>query len=587
MCNVGFVREQKAFWAQQSGAVRQRYTALETFGDEAKYDVDNHTFKDAANNDPNRLRSAIAFDHDQWGQVLRFDEIGEASSSFDWKQATASSANALITYAKRQGTAGLGGTGYPMLDLPQSIQVFRGAWPEGESGPPLRAREAIYTDPDDGHGNVTDICLYPGGGGFEFVPGMCAAFKKNLSDALQDGYSTIESALRSAYANTQGLPKGVSDFSAIMHHQFVHYDEFGNLTHAVSPLSYNKEWVERRFSFDEDPFRRTATSTATTRCVQDAPGVGTDSANVESKLDHGCTFGFETLPAAVQRRAITHASQNHIDEHFGVVAETTDINKNSILYDFDRWGRLRSLARNWGSAPRENETFQDSLKLAVAKVDGAAKPDKPLNSPAAFKDWIASLPHVNQWRLLALADYEQLYQQPKDGAQVVDGVLRSNVRRFEPSDSYSGLLVKDETTRETANFSDGLGRAIQSIREADVCLNAKPDLTDGGVNAVSTAELADRCSSTATGIVSPASSIDGLGREWESFEVLCNSTSTKGARFTSAELSRPERKRNSLLESHAGSLPGQASAGFEYNIRWRRPAASGSVAAGRNGDRRS
>ncbi len=72
--------------------------------------------------------------------------------------------------------------------------------------PPLRAREAIYSA--DGRGNLTDVCLYPGGEGFSFSPGMCAQFKKNMRAALTDPYNSMQSALRDAYDKTTGLPKG-------------------------------------------------------------------------------------------------------------------------------------------------------------------------------------------------------------------------------------------------------------------------------------------------------------------------------------------------------------------------------------------
>jgi RHS repeat-associated protein len=484
MCNEGFVREQSAFWAQQSGSVRQRFIKLETFGDVPASAFSNPSNPDNPDDpaDAARLRSAVAFDHDQWGQVLAFDSIAEASAA--WVPAGESSANAAIIYAPRDLRRA---TGYPILGLAQEIQIFAGPWSLGENPAPLRAREALYSD--DGRGNLTDVCLYPGGTGFAFTRGMCGSFKGNMRAALDDRYSTLESALRAAYDKTGGLPKGQSVFNAIVHHQLVEYDDFGNLTHAVSPLSQNKEWIERRFDYKGDPLRRRATATELTRCVNDIPGAGIDSANLEPLQTPRCTFGLTDLPKPVLRKAVTHGSQDRIDTHFGVVAETTDINGNSLRFDFDRWGRLGLIARSWGNAPRENKTFHDRLDLALKKVPFV--PD----------------PRPNEWRLLALVDY----------GRVSDGLLRSNVRRFESSDIYSGLLREDKTIRETASFADGLGRAIQSVREADVCLAAAAALIDG-TNTDPTADLKQRCSAVATGIATPASRIDALGRDLQSFE---------------------------------------------------------------------
>src|SRR5262249_18348210 len=158
--------------------------------------------------------------------------------------------------------------------------------------------------------------------------------------------------------------------------------------------------------------------------------------------------------------------------------EKRDINANSILYEFDRWGRLRMSARSWGNAPPENQTFREQLQLALKKTDRAT-----FTPETAVRDW----------RILALLDYKV----------ISPGLLLSNVRRFENSNNYAGLLSKDNTTRETALFSDGLGRPIQKIREADVCLEIKPDFIDKNENEGTSAGLTERCSRIATGIVTP------------------------------------------------------------------------------------
>src|SRR5262249_34701481 len=342
--------------------------------------------------------------------------------------------------------------------------------------------------------------------------GMCKSFRNHMREALRDGYSSMQDALRAAYAKTDGLPKGVSDFNVIMHYQILEYDLFGNVTHTVSPLSHNREWIERRFSYDADPIRRKATSTDLTRCVNDIAGAGIDSPDVQKIKVPRCTFGLgparrksmthtwhtridtglERLPEPVQRKAITHTSHTRIDTHFGVIAESRDLNANSVLYDFDRWGRLSLIARSWGNAPRENKTFESLVDLAVRKAD------RLTYTPEA---------KVKDWRILAVADYA--------GS---GGLQRSNLRRFESSDSYAGLLSGDNTTRETAIFSDGLGRPIQNIREADVCLDSSSSLMAGRTNVPPSAGLAQRCTQVATGIAMPSPSVDALGRELESFE---------------------------------------------------------------------
>ena len=234
-----------------------------------------------------------------------------------------------------------------------------------------------------------------------------------------------------------------------------------------------------------------------TRCVNDVPGAGVDSPDAKDIKEPRCTFGLGGLPEAVRRKAITHSSHTRIDTHFGVPVETRDINANSILYDFDRWGRLNLIARSWGKAPQENKTFQKRLDLAVRKADRA------IYKPAT---------EVKDWRILAIADYVGSNDQSRNG------LLRSNLRRFESSDSYSGLLSKDNTTRESAIFSDGLGRPVQTIREADVCLGSTLSFMDSKLNVPAATELDGRCTQVATSIVAPSASVDALGRELQSFE---------------------------------------------------------------------
>jgi RHS repeat-associated protein len=505
-CEAGFVREQRAFWAQQTGSVRQRFISLETFGGDAPVSE----FSTPADPALPRLISAVAFDHDQWGQVLGFDSVGEADSH--WNPSSGSSVNAAIKYAPRQAlnVYGSGGTvGYPLLGLAQEIQVFPEPWKDPDvAGVPLRVREALYSDNSDKDWtavNLTDICLFPGGSEFHFIPNMCGEFKKNMRAALADGYSSMQTALRAAYDNTDGLPKGQSSFDALIHHQLVAYDVFGNVTHAISPLSYNKEWIERRFSYENDPFRRTATSTKLTRCVNDIPGAGADTPSLKPDDKPRCTFGLPELPQPVLRKAVTHASTSRVDTHFGSIVETSDVNDNKVLHDLDRWGRLSLLARSWGNAPRENATFQSRLKLAVAKNEKRKVKDNNGNDIDLTPE---TMLEVKDYHILAVADYKR----------ISDGLLRSNLRRFDASDSYSGLLGKDQTTRETAMFSDGMGRPIQSIREADVCLGIVDELIDSGQNKEPSAGLAARCEGFASGIVTPSTRIDALGRDLQSFE---------------------------------------------------------------------
>ncbi|MGO7655512.1 SpvB/TcaC N-terminal domain-containing protein [Rhizobium ruizarguesonis] len=513
VCNQGFNREQTAFWAQQSGSVRKRFEVLET-GTEPVNDNGQPLPEHSAA--PQHLMSAIAFDHDQWGQVLSFDSIGELTNvSRRYIPVDASSVHARIGYARRQGPSSKLGTleatqatGYPLLDLPDSLEIYSGPWAkpanDNVANEPLRVREALYAN--DGTGNLTDVCQYPGGDGFRFNRNarICQSYKDAMGRALSDGYSSMEFALRTAYAQVGGLPKGVDTFNAVIHDQVAAYDAYGNATHVISSLSANKEWMERRFSYDDDPFVMSPTTTELTRCVEDVPGAGSDSPHLVEKPGSRCTYGLENLNKAVTRKPITHFSTSEIDPQFGAVAQTKDINGNSMLYDYDRWGRLRLIARSWGNEARENRAFQQQLKLALGKSTPALRePGRPVDA--------------SRWRVLAAADFDRIVFDRQSSGDAQRMLLRSNVRGFEPSDSYNGLLPEQNTTRETAVISDGLGHTVQSIQEADVCLDALPSILDGS-NPGARVDLAGRCKGIASGFVVPGTATDVLGRELQTFE---------------------------------------------------------------------
>lgn len=560
----GFDREQKTFWAQQSGSVRQRFVRLEIVAPTAN-DADTCDFDaDATCMGKSGLKSAIAFDHDNWGQVLRLNNIAEAGP--DWKPVEPSSNHVDVAFARLlsspvEAETELHKRRYPLLGLATSVQVFDQGWRKGDEQP-IRMREAVYpTGEEDkeadrkfaGRGLPTEICLYPGAkSGFNFAPGICRKFGANLEKALDNGQHTMQSALKYAYEVDEAhLPVGgASTSDAVIRYQLVDYDDYGNLTHSVSPPSRSMDWIERVFRYTEDPFKATATETELTRCVKREPGAGENSPHLPDLDKQRCSFGLDVLPELVRNVGVTHYSHSRVDTHSGMVAEVTDINGNGLLYDFDRWSRLRLIARGWGNAPRENKTFAQELKRAVAKTDAAEKeddrkpgtvsnPDSPLGAAEAMGD-------VTDWRILALADYSCMAPQydkvagmpPQPGkvadncrsapAPAQDGVLRSNLRRFESADTYSGLLQSGNTTRESAVFADGYGRPIQTLNEADVCLAASTSLFDPDrpKNVAATATLAARCSrpgkDQASGVagivVRPSTAIDALGRDLVSFE---------------------------------------------------------------------
>ena len=485
VCEAGYWLEQKQFWAQQTGSVRERFVDLyvsspgNEVGDGAKTTtliVDDDT----------TLYSAFGIDHDQWGQQLRSYSLGDVDNTV--APIPASSFHTTTTYADRQGlshdTPGAEGA-YPILNLVTAEQLFAGPWPSGKDAP-IRMREALYSGSLGGGSgsaaNTVDICEYPVSPNepdFRFREGICAEFKESIRNSLSDGLSSLKDAQRAAY-EIDGLPSGTDDFNAIIHTKFPDYDLFGNLIGSISPLTNDREWIERRFDYSQDPFLIQPTRIELARCVQETAGIGASSEDVVV-AEERCGFGVGYKSKTDARESIVHSLEQRVDPHHGMIAGSKDPNQNRVLIDYDRWGRFRLLARNWGAAPRHNQTFMTDLQLASKK--------------APFGEGAES------WRVLGVANYGW----PTDDTQV----LSSYIRQFASSNAYRGASGVFDTTRHSSVFADGLAKTVQSVVEAEVCKNVGESLLNSRNFEISD-NLEARCESIMAGRVTPAPASDVL-----------------------------------------------------------------------------
>lgn len=480
----GFEREQRTFWAQQSGSVRGRLQALDVFGD--------------AGEEGARLQSAIATDHDRWGQIRRFTELGEVPNDPVTDASNDRTLSAYIDYADRQGleaAASQGaepGTndGYPMLNLAARISIREGIRHDDKL---LRMREAVY--PNDGRGLLSDICKFPDLQGINAAnlpdPGIaCEDYANTLSAGLDDERGDFSSALESTYDELSWLRRPNSGFNSVIHSQITGYDDYGNILVGITPHSMNYNWMERRFSYDADPFRRTPTKLHLTRCVSpDAAGAGADSHHLLEDDKSECTFGLSSsnVFSSDQVRSVTHAARTWIDAHHGSVAAKQDINDHHMLLGHDRWGRLDLVARTWSDPTQYDADFESRISRAAYH---AGRPDR-------------------DWYLLGLVDYPA----------TSNGALQASIRRFETAGAYRGISGAHGHANivETTGFADGSGRAIQSIFEAEVCVAAHGDVIDDG-DASASGSFADHCTQTAEAIVTPAPARDALGRDIATYE---------------------------------------------------------------------
>ncbi len=493
-CESGYLLEQTQFWAQQSGSVRNRFSDLHVLAPgialEEGMDLSS---KELIPEEV--LYSASAADFDQWGQQINTYSIGDFDISAS--PIPHSSIHTYTSYADRNGLSAKLRTGadkprkYPILSLAQAEMVFEGPWPTDAVDRPIRMREALYQGGKDGavsEANVTDICQYPvalDDPHFSFRQGICREFKFEMQRVLGDGLSSLVDAQEIAY-RVPGLPAGTDRYAAIQHTRVVSYDSFGNPTRTIGPLNDRSEWVDQRYSHSADAFLRTPTEIRTTRCVEDGIGVGSDSPGVPP---YECDFGVGYASASEARVAITHSQVQRVDPHHGVLGGTKDANGNRILLDFDQWGRFRLLARDWGTAPRQNRAFAGNLEAALAKNAG-------------FEGG-------RSWNILAAVNYGW------PSASV--GGFSSHTQKFSSSNAYEGASGLLDTARNVATFKDGLGRLIQSSVEAEVCDEVNQNLKRS-INPKVQGNLLNLCGAAPGSRVTVGGYTDVLEREFATFE---------------------------------------------------------------------
>lgn len=499
-CESGFWLEQAQFWAQQGGSVRPRFSDLHIPA--PGLFVPNGTMIPEVSIRPaEALYSAGGADFDQWGQAVTSYSIGDVDGN--GVPIDGSSFYGRTSYAGRNGlTAEVGKQSlgnspneYPILSLAAAETILPGPWPRGPDEEPIRMREALFEGSSDEVGtpaNVTDVCLYPAQrdvDGFSFREGICEHFKRSMSESLTDGLSSLGDAQRRAYTTVPGLPAGTRRFSTIQHWQISGYDSFGNMTEAVSPLTDKAEWLEHRYDYRHDPFLLTPTFLETTRCVQDIVGAGASSPGKPPEAIGTCGFNVDYKSDTDQRIAVTHWSRQRIDPHHGLVSGTRDVNGNHLLLDFDRWGRFRLLARDWGAAPRQNRAYSKDIELAVRKLE--------------------FLETTGHWNILGAANY--------GWPNAVDKAFSSHTQMFASSNAYEGASRTFDTIRNSAAYADGAGKPIQSIIEAEVCSGVRPDLL-ASINSSPRGGTNAQCAETRSSRVTTGGFVDVLGRKFAVFE---------------------------------------------------------------------
>lgn len=513
LLRAGFMNEQQAFWNQQSGSLRQRLTVLGVH--DASEELKPYE-TELADKRKKALRSAVGSDFDLRGQVRRFYSVGEFSTTdADAEPVNSSSATALLDYAALSGRPLKTGRAAPLLQRSETLQIFGGLSDDPPSQAFLRARQATYREET---GLMSRQCQFPGGDSdFRFQKEQepetkeqepkttCEAYDDALySDDLIKGYVTLKEALRGAYKAIEGLPSETDRFNQITLTRFTDYDAFGNLAHVVSPLSKTMEWVERSFAYEDAPFKLSPTQIDLTRCVAARAGAGADSALVNKDERGSCNMGREAPLSAPDRQPILHRQVSAIEPHFGRPSKVYDLNANGILTDYDRWGRLVFVARNWSPKVRTGKRLANELALAAGKTPEVLSGDREKQA----------------WTPVAQVDYSTGSLSGKKPL-TNETYFQANVSKFVASDALSGIEGTDNFVLASSVVAQPSGRVLQTLKEAEVCVSKQdeqvlPNL-DGG--------LKQRCAAVNDTIVQPGGLTDALGRNLADFEAYSGSAS--------------------------------------------------------------
>nr|WP_256436133.1 SpvB/TcaC N-terminal domain-containing protein [Ensifer sp. ENS03] len=398
-----------------------------------------------------QLRSMLLYDYDTHGNVttlLNLGQIGEVAQSHLDQD---DDFRADLQYDRNSANPAI-------ADRVETMLVQRGLDPGWRGDNVMRFREAAY----DARGNLITICQY--------LRETAALARSRDRTFCDDATSELKAGNNwEGYRALVGRV-GLGPMDIIVDRR-LDLDPFGNPQRVISPFNMGGERIENYNCYTGDPFALAATHVRQIRLAVDADG-----------LSEG---GAACNPAISSSSSLADFSwSTSISDHLGTVSASIDINGNSLGYGRDNWGRLRTVVSDWGAPNADDPRIPANASVHCNLL--------PAERQAACS-------------VMLYVDYKKL-----SNAESVWGAV---ARRYVLEDLYAaGAGQDDKSAIWQAVLSDGIGKVLQSNREASVCLTQgrRPNPKDKSTHLSS--GLPQLCATEAHGIASGWQKFDGLGR---------------------------------------------------------------------------
>ena len=479
------------------------------------------------------LRSALLFDHDAAGNVVAMVDFGHIRNTDDTIADLADDYRVDTVYKPiTPDLTSVSGTWQtaaplPLRDRPQRTVVRRGAKLDVFARV-LRARSAVY-QPVGAH--VAALCHVlasdpqPQELAFDLCERLAATSLAGKAPA-----EDFDKAVRQA---------GYTPGDVVMT-RITGYNSYGSPRGTLSPFNHRGDWIERVYGYDGDPLQRRPTKITEAHCLY-RPDLA--AAAFDLGTDGPCARDGGTRSVAVIVQPILTSSAKY-DPHHAKRHHETDINQNTLFFGYDGWGRITTVLSSWDKNDLDKNYIPQEAK------DHCTTHLMPSSCSIMM--------HV------AYLDHRVEAQTP----------WKARVARYVDRTLYAGHNTMNAALIETVSHVDGLGRAVMTTRDADVCDSKKLSGSDRGW-----CLTADVRPVTASGLVArdalgrvlaeyypvavptsvaPAAPVDfdrTTALEWAAASAVADPAALKKTRYTLDELGRVAEAtlpdRNTIRLEHA------------------------------------
>lgn len=386
------------------------------------------------------LRSAVLFDNDAIGNVVAMVDFGHIRNTDDTIADSDDDYRVDIVYKPiAPDLTGAGGAWktaamQPLRDRPQRTVVRRGARLDAFARI-LRSRSAVY-QPVGAH--VTALChvLASDPQPEELAFAMCERLGTTSLAGKANPADDFGKAVRQA---------GYTPGDVVMT-RITGYNAFGSPLGTLSPFNHRGDWIERIYGYDGDPLRKRPTEITEMHCLY-RPDLA--AAAPDLGLDGPCRRDGGTRSPAVIVQPILTSSAKY-DPHHAKLHSETDINRNMLAFGYDGWGRMTAMLSSWDKNDLDKNYIPQEARDHCATHG--------MTSSCSIMMHVAYLDH----RVDAVTPW------------------KARVARYVDRTLYAGHNTSNAALIETVSYVDGLGRAVMTTRDADVCDSAKLSGSDRG-----------------------------------------------------------------------------------------------------------